>query len=112
MNKGKGARRTQIIKCCGKKSCDNIHMRSRPTNATKLAMLVTNPTLKVKTTANSFVEAMKDTSKAQYDATVFTVTSNVPLSDSEQSTSVTTTGRVEESVATEEPSTEKSRAGN
>jgi len=113
MNTGKGARRTKIIKCCGKKSCDNILTRSRSTNATKSAMLVTNPTLKVKTITNSFVEKIKDTSNAQYDTTVFTAKSTVPLSDSEQSTSVTTTGRVGASVATEdEPSTEKSQTGN
>jgi hypothetical protein len=53
----------------------------------------------------------------QYDATVLitatSITSIGPLSDSEQFTSiVTTTGRAEESVATEEPPTEKSQTGN
>jgi hypothetical protein len=119
INKGKGARRIQIIKCCGKKSCyKNLTRRGRSTNATKSTMLVTKPTLKVKTITKSAVEAIKDTSKAQYDATVLVITATSiasigPLSYSEQFTSVvTTTGRAEESVATEEPPTEKSQTGN
>jgi hypothetical protein len=86
----------------------------------KSTTFMTNPTVKVKTASGSHstitilnLEAIKNLTRAQGDTTVYPATStDGTLSDSEKFPDVTTPGRTEESVATEEPLTENSLTGN